>query len=75
MTVNNLIAFGTNLGNISSKLQYDEGMAFKLSELLINIAVIAVLAVLMVLIIDKWKKVVSLTMKVGLHHIWMKKNV
>lgn len=56
----NYMFFGTNLGNISSKLQYDEGMAFKLSELLINIAVIAVLAVLMVLIINKWKKVVSL---------------
>lgn len=55
----NYMFFGTNLGNISAKLQYDEGMVFKLSETLINIGVVVVLAVLMILVINKWKKVVS----------------
>ncbi len=58
----NYMFFGTDLGNISAKLQYDEGMVFKLSETLINIGVVVVLAALMILIINKWKKVVSLVL-------------
>ncbi|MBR6650069.1 MAG: YidC/Oxa1 family membrane protein insertase [Clostridia bacterium] len=58
----NYMFFGTKLGNISASLQYDEGMMFELSEKLINLAVVVVLAALLVLVINKWKKVVSLVL-------------
>lgn len=57
MTINYMF-FGTKLGNLSAILMYDKGMAFSLTEQLINIgAIIAVCAIFYFLII-KWKRVV-----------------
>ena len=58
MTVNYMF-FGTDLGNISSTLQYDDGMSFAISEQLINIAVIGVIALVMYFLIKKWKSAVA----------------
>lgn len=58
MTVNYMF-FGTKLGNISSTLQYDNGMAFATSEILINLAIIGAIALVMYFLIKKWKSAVA----------------
>ncbi|MBQ7836238.1 MAG: YidC/Oxa1 family membrane protein insertase [Clostridia bacterium] len=58
----NYMFFGTKLGNISSILQYDDGMVFSRTEKLVNLAVIAVLAVVLLFVAFKWKKVTSLVL-------------
>ena len=55
----NYMCFGTNLGNMSFVLQYDEGMAFTLQEQLLNLAALAGLAVVMWLIAVKKPKLVT----------------
>ena len=58
MTVNYMF-FGTDLGNISATLQYDNGMAFATSEILINLAIIGAIALVMYFIVKKWKSAVA----------------
>ncbi len=58
MTVNYMF-FGTDLGNISSTLQYDNGMAFATSEILINLAIIGAIALVIYFLIKKWKSAVA----------------
>ncbi len=65
MTVNYMF-FGLNLGNISSTLQYDNGMTFALSEQLINIAVIAVIAIVVLFCVKKWKNVISTVLAIAI---------
>lgn len=55
----NYMFFGTDLGVISFRLQYESGLAFTRMEKLINLAVIAVIAVGMYLCAVKWKKVAA----------------
>ncbi len=58
MTVNYMF-FGTDLGNISATLQYDNGLSFALKEQLINLAVIGLIALVMYFIVKKWKSAVA----------------
>ena len=62
----NYMFFGTKLGVISPKLQYESGMNFSVGEQLINIAVIAFLAVALYFVILKWKRAVSLILVVAI---------
>ncbi len=62
----NYMFFGTKLGVISPKLQYENGMNFSFAEQLINIAVIAFLAVALYFVILKWKRAVSLILVVAI---------
>ena len=58
MTVNYML-FGTDLGNISATLQYDDGMAFALKDQLLNLAVVGLIALVMYFLIKKWKSAVA----------------
>ncbi len=58
----NYMFFGTDLGIISSTLQYENGMSFSLKSQLFNLLIIALVAGLMYLLIKKWKSVVSLAL-------------
>ena len=58
MTINYMF-FGTKLGNISSTLQYDDGMSFALKEQLINLAVIGIIALVVYFLIKNWKSTVA----------------
>ena len=58
----NYMFFGTNLGNISAKLQYDTGMAFTVTEHVLNIVVLLAVAALMIFVISKWKRAVALVL-------------
>lgn len=62
VTLVNYMFFGTKLGNISSILQYDNGMSFSLAEQLINVLVIIVLAAVMYLLAAKLKKAVPIVL-------------
>ena len=62
VTLVNYMFFGTNLGIISSALQYDEGMAFTIAEQLINVGVLIVLAAALYFVIKKWQKVISVVL-------------
>jgi len=55
----NYMFFGTDLGILSSNLQYENGLSFTLAEQLVNIAVLAVIALVMYLIFCKWNRVLS----------------
>ena len=54
----NYMFFGTDLGIISSSLQYENGLAFTRKEQLINLAILAVIAVVMYFGVTRWSKVV-----------------
>ena len=54
----NYMFFGTNLGIITSTLQYEEGMAFGIREELFNLAVISIVAAAMYWISVKYPKAV-----------------
>ena len=54
--------FGLNLGNISSTLQYDNGLAFKYYEMAINLLVVIILTALLIFIIKKWKKIIAMVL-------------
>lgn len=58
--------FGTKLGNISSTLQYDNGMAFTMQEQIINIAVLMAVALVMFFLIKKWKNVVATVLAIAI---------
>ncbi len=55
----NYMFFGTNLGIISSTLQYENQMAFAAGEQIINVLVIAAVAAVFVFVAAKWKRVVT----------------
>lgn len=80
----NYTFFGTNLGIISSSLQYENGMFFTVSEQIINLLLIAGIAVLLYLIAVKWSKLVvtvlltasiALTALSGMNIVTIKKSV
>ncbi|MDO4419515.1 MAG: sulfatase-like hydrolase/transferase, partial [Ruminococcus sp.] len=58
VTIVNYMFFGTDLGAISSELQYENGMYFSVKEKIINILVILAVIVLFVCIIKKLNKAV-----------------
>lgn len=62
MALVNYMFFGTNLGVISSTLQYEGGLILDGTEILVNALVLIALIVLFALIIVKWKKVASLVL-------------
>ena len=65
----NYMFFGTNLGVISSTLQYENGLSFSLSEQLINLLVLTVAAVIVYLAATRWSKpscAVLLTVSIAL---------
>lgn len=55
----NYMFFGTNLGIISSTLQYETGMSFDMQEQLLNLLILAALAGLMYLFVKKWSQAVA----------------
>ncbi len=58
----NYMFFGTKLGNMSSSLQYDDGMQFASQEIWINLAVIVAVVAVFYLLIVKWKKLISMVL-------------
>ncbi|MBQ3499425.1 MAG: membrane protein insertase YidC [Clostridia bacterium] len=83
MTVNYMF-FGTNLGNISADLIYDEDIVFTAQEQLINIAVLFILGTIMFFIVKKWRKqatsillvaTVALSVMSGVNIYTIKKSV
>ena len=62
----NYMFFGTNLGILTSTLQYENGMAFSLADQLINIGITAVVAVVLYICIKKWKKAVSTILAISI---------
>lgn len=54
----NYLFFGTKLGVISSVLQYEDGMTFRIGEQIINGVVVIAVAAAMLFVVIKWKKVV-----------------
>ena len=52
----NYMFFGTNLGIISSTLQYETGLSFTPRAKLLNLLILAVVAVIMYLIISRWSR-------------------
>ena len=55
----NYMFFGTNLGVISSTLQYENGLFFKAPDQLINVVILAAVAALIYFCIVKWKRAAS----------------
>ena len=55
----NYMFFGTNLGIISSTLQYEQGLRFSKIMQLLNLFVLAAVAIGMYMIAMKWKKIVT----------------
>ncbi len=62
----NYMFFGTNLGIISSALQYEEGMSFRIAELLVNVLVVAALSAVLYLCAVKWKQAVAAVLAVAI---------
>ena len=62
----NYMFFGTNLGIISSKLQYENGMVFSITEQVVNLGVIFAVTFIMFIIMKKWKKSVSMILVVAI---------
>ena len=48
--------FGTDLGIISSTLQYENGLVFSLREQLINLLMISIIAVILYLFVSRWRR-------------------
>ncbi len=59
VTLINYMFFGTDLGIITSILQYENGMSFAWVEQVINVLVIAAAAAVLLFCAAKWKRVVS----------------
>lgn len=59
MTIVNYMFFGTDLGVISSTLQYNNDMSFTLRQQLINLLILVVLAAILYLVICKWKRIAA----------------
>ncbi len=62
----NYMFFGTDLGIISSALQYEEGMSFQVIELLVNVFVVAALSAVLYLCAVKWKQAVAAVLVVAI---------
>ncbi len=65
----NYMFFGTNLGIISSTLQYNNEMHFSIAEQAVNLLVILALGAVMYFVIAKWKRIavtVVLTLAIAL---------
>lgn len=80
----NYMFFGTNLGIISSTLQYETGLSFTPGEQLLNLLILAVVAVIMYLIISRWSRpatmvlltaVIALSGMSGLNMLTIKNSV
>ncbi len=54
----NYMFFGTDLGVITSTLQYEDGMDFTFKQQFINLLIVAVIAAVLWFVATKWKKVV-----------------
>ena len=52
----NYLFFGTDLGVISSSLQYDDGMSFSMRQKLMNLLILTVAAAVLYFIARKWKR-------------------
>ena len=55
ITLVNYMFFGTNLGIISSSLQYKEGMWFSSEEKMINLLILLAVAAIMYFLVCQWK--------------------
>lgn len=62
----NYMFFGTKLGNLSSMLQYDNGVSFAKTEILVNILVIIAIAVVLYFCISKFKRVVATVLVISI---------
>lgn len=80
----NYMFFGTDLGIISSRLQYETGLYFTRGEQLVNLLVLAAVAAAMYLIGKKWSRTVVMVLLTavialggmsGLHIVTIKNSV
>ena len=55
----NYMFFGTNLGNISSSLQYDKNMYFTVLEYVVNTFVVLSIGVILYFVAKKWSKLAT----------------
>jgi len=62
VTLVNYMFFGTDLGIISSMLQYENGLVFRAGEVFLNVGVILAVAAVLLLVAIKWKKALSLVL-------------
>lgn len=58
----NYMFFGTNLGVISSTLQYETGLSFTLKEQLVNLLILAATALVLYLMVRKWSSAVVMVL-------------
>ena len=58
----NYMFFGTDLGIISSALQYENGLVFSMTDQLINILAVIVVAIVMYLFASKWSRAVTMVL-------------
>ena len=58
----NYMFFGTNLGVISSTLQYENGLSFTWKAQLINLLIVCVVAVGMYFFISRWRQAVTMVL-------------
>ena len=58
----NYMFFGTDLGIITSNLQYENGLVFSLKEQLVNVLVLAVVAVVMYIFMMKLQKATAMVL-------------
>lgn len=56
ITIVNYMFFGTSLGNLLPNLQYEEGLVFKNTELIINSLVMILITILVFTFINRFKK-------------------
>ena len=59
ITLVNYMFFGTDLGIISSNLQYENGMSFSQRQQLINLLVLVIVSAILYLCARKWKQVAA----------------
>ncbi len=80
----NYMFFGTNLGIISSSLQYENGLKFTIPEQIKNVLILLAVAAVMLVIAIKWAKVsrtilltatIALAVMSGINIITVKKSV
>lgn len=66
VAIANYMFFGRDLGNLSSSLKFDDGMAFSVQQKLINIAVVLAAAAILYIIAGRWKKHIPGIITVGI---------
>lgn len=62
----NYMFFGTDLGVISSTLQYENGVSFSLKAQLLNLLILAAVAAVLYLCVSKWKRVTVMALLTAL---------